>query len=124
VCPPFGQDDNDDVYLRGSTTGVTIGNTLDQLRIDDIARTSGLHAELTIGTTAVELKVGASALANRKYVVMRPRDNDIYYGYSSGVTTTTGMELFKGEFLMLPIGVAVWLIASGAGKKIAIGELS
>ena len=123
MCP-VSYDDNNDTTITGGTDSTTIGNVGNQLRADDAARTSAVYSELTVGTSPVELKVGASALTNRKYVVIRPKDADIYLGYSNAVTTTTGMKLFKDEFLMLPIGVAVWLVASGSGKKISIGELS
>ncbi len=111
-------------YLVGGTVGTIIGNTGSSLSTDDVARISGVYTELTVGTSAVELKVGATMLTDRKYVVIRPKDSSVYYGYNNSVTTTTGTEVFRGEFLMLPIGVPVWLIASGAGKKVSIGELS
>jgi hypothetical protein len=117
-------DDNNDTNITGGTDGTTVGNDSNKLLVDDVARVSAIYSELTVGTSAVELKVGASRLANRKYVMIRPKDTGLYLGYDSSVTTTTGMALFKDEFLMLPIGVAVWLIASGSGKKTSIGELS
>jgi hypothetical protein len=123
----FGAYDRDDVKVKGddgTDEGKLIGTVDAAMKMDDVARTSALYAELTVGTSAVELKVGASALANRKYVTMRPKDNTIYFGFSNAVTSTTGMKMFKDEFYMLPVGVAVWLIADGASKKISIGELS
>lgn len=92
----------------------------------DVLNREGVYTELTVGLTAVELKVGGSVITKRQAVTMQPRDNNIYWGYSNSVTTTTGTQLFKNQFIMLPIGeeVSVWLIADGAGKKVRIGELA
>jgi hypothetical protein len=92
----------------------------------DVLDSVGLYAELTVGTTPVELKVGGTALVDRQAVTMRPKDNAIYWGYDSSVTTTTGTRIYKDEFLMLPIGdnISVYLIANDAGKLVSIGELS
>lgn len=108
----------------GNTDGTRIGNILDQLKSDDTARVSGVYSELTVNTSAVEAKVGGSKLSNRKYLSLRPKDNGIYYGFDNSVTTTTGTVLFKDELMILPYGISVWLIASGSGKKISIGEAS
>lgn len=92
----------------------------------DSANETGLYSELTVGTTAVEVKVGASALENRKVVHMLAKDNSIYWGYDSSVTTTTGTRIFKNQFIPLPAGdnISVWVIADAANKKLSIGELA
>ena len=110
--------------IKGATDGTGIGNVSDRLKMDDCARTAGVNAEVTIGTTAVEAKADTTALTNRRYLVLRPKDNDIYWGFSNGVTTTSGTKMFKDELLVLPFGVAVWLIASASNKKISVSEAS
>lgn len=121
---PIGFDNQDSDYIKGGTDNTLIGNVADQQKVDDVARTAAVYGELTVGTSPVELKVGVSALANRKYITMRPKDSGIYFGYNNSVTITSGTKLFKDEFLILPIGVSVWLIADASNKKISIGELS
>lgn len=124
---PIATDNGNSDYILGddgSENGVLIGATGKQLQTDDVARVSGLYTELTVGTTPVEVKVGGTALANRKYVTLRPKDNSIYWGYNNSVTTTTGTRIFKDELIILPVGVPVWVIADAAGRKISIGELS
>jgi hypothetical protein len=93
---------------------------------EDVLEQSASYGTLTVGTSAVELKVGGSALTNRQAITMLPITRDIYWGYNSSVTTSTGTKLFKGQFLMLPIGpsVTVYLIAASAGTDVRIGELS
>ena len=51
---------------------------------------------LSVGTSAVEAKVGGSVLSDRKAIAVQPLDFDIYWGYDSGVTTSTGHLLYKG----------------------------
>lgn len=92
----------------------------------DHANNAGVYGTLSVGTTAVEVKVGGSALSQRKNVTIQPKDNGIYWGYDSSVTTSTGMELFKDQVLSLPVGpdISVYLIGDGAGKSARIGELA
>lgn len=117
-------DDNNDTKIIGATDSTEIGNVGDQLKSDDVARTDAVYGVLSVGTSPVELKVGASALSNRKYVVIRPQDNNVYMGFDSSVTSSNGIRLFKNEFMMLPIGTSVYLVASSGSRDVSIGELS
>ena len=92
---------------------------------EDVLEVGAVYKSLTVSTSAVELKVGASALATRQAVTLLPIDRDIYWGYDSSVTTANGTKLFKGQFLMIPIGptVTVYLISTGS-TDVRIGELS
>jgi len=99
---------------------------MSNLNFIDVLNSDGNQASLTVGTSAVELKVGASPMDLRQAVTMQPKDTGVFWGYTSGVTTSTGTELFKDQFLMLPIGpeVSVYLVATGSGKEVRIGELA
>lgn len=92
----------------------------------DHANDDAAHGAMTVGTSAVELKVGGSVLANRKAVTMQAMDNSVYWGYSNTVTVSTGTRIFKNQFIPLPVGpdIHVWLIADAAGKNVRIGELA
>ena len=92
----------------------------------DHANEDAKYGTLTVGLTAVELKVGGAPLLNRKVVTMQPQDNKIYYGFDNTVTVATGTRVFKNQFLPLPCGpdITVYLIADGAGKDVRIGELA
>lgn len=91
----------------------------------DHANSQAKYGSLTVGTTAVELKVGANRMEDRKVVTMQTKDNNVYWGYDSSVTTSTGTQIFKDQFMPLPVGpdIEVWLIADGAGKDVRIGEI-
>lgn len=92
----------------------------------DVLNTSGSTAEVTVGTSAVALRVGGSNLADRQQIILQPKDNNIFIGYTSGVTTTTGLKLFKDQTVILPIGdqVTVWAISNGSGRLIIVQELA
>lgn len=85
----------------------------------------GVYGELTVGTSPVLVKVGASALAGRTYVGIRPKANSVYFGFDNSVTTTTGMRIFKDELVILPVSdvLTLYLVANGAGRAVSIFEL-
>ena len=76
-------------------------------------------------SVAQELKVGASALTRRKGVAIQPVDNDIYYGFDNTVTDTTGFEISKGDFVVVPYKgtVPIWLVAKSGTVDVKIAEL-
>lgn len=71
--------------------------------------------QITVGTTPVEIKVGAQALANRRLVKVYNADqtNKIYVGTSSGVTTSTGYPIKpdSAETFIIAAGSSVTLYA-------------
>lgn len=96
-----------------------------ELQISDISNNGGVHGSLTVGTSAVEAKVGGSALANRKTLTIFNNSNaDIFFGYSNAVTTATGTPIFKNQFAEFEVGpsTSVWLIAGTAGNNTRVTE--
>ena len=75
----------------------------------------GVHGAISVTSTPVELKVGASVLEERTIVTMKPLNGDIYYGYSNAVTVATGTLVKKGQFWPLEAGdsLSVWLVSAG-----------
>ena len=60
-----------------------------KLKTNDIISTQGLQLTITVGTSAVEVKVGANRLVDRVAVSVDNTSNStIYWGYDSGTTTT------------------------------------
>ena len=112
--------------LDGTETKPVKVSDNQDMGISDTLDVSAVYASLPVGTTAVELKVGGSPLANRKYVQFQPRDKGIFFGYSSGVTISNGTEVFKNSLILLPIGpnLSVWFIADAVSKSLRIGELA
>lgn len=91
----------------------------------DISNNGGTQGALTVGTSAVEAKVGASPLANRKTLTVHNNSNStIYWGYTSGVTTANGTPLYKDQFAVWDVGpgTSVYLIAGSAGNETRVTE--
>lgn len=95
------------------------------LYVSDVSNNGGVEGALTVGTSAVEVKVGGSALANRKLVTLSNNSAaTIYWGYTSGVTTTTGTPLLKGQERGWECGpgTSIWVIAGTASLNTRITE--
>jgi hypothetical protein len=96
------------------------------LQVTDRANTDGAQGSLTVGTSAVEAKVGASALSNRKTLtVFNNSSSIIYWGYTSSVTTSTGTPIRRfqqGSWEGLGPDLSVFLIAGSAGNDTRVTE--
>lgn len=85
----------------------------------------GLYGSLSVSTTAVEVKVGASVDEDRQVVTVQPLDGDIYYGYNSSVTTSTGTKIFQGQFFPFEASrrLSIYLIAESGTVDVRITEV-
>lgn len=95
------------------------------LQVSDVADNAGVFGAITVTTTAIEAKVGASNLANRKNLTLYNNGGaTIYFGYANTVTTSTGTPLFKEQTVSFAIGpnLSVWLIASGGSRDVRVTE--
>jgi hypothetical protein len=109
----------------GSETNVVNANANGNLLTADISNAGGTQGTLNVGTSAVELKVGASPLSNRKNAsLFNNSSNTIYWGYTSGVTTSTGTPIFKNQTVVWGIGpsTSVFLIATSVTNDTRITE--
>lgn len=94
----------------------------------DVVENGFLAAELSVGTTQTEVKVGASRVSARQVVgIYNNSSSTIFYG-PTGVTTSganKGFPIFKDEKIYLPIGdTALYLIAGSASNSVLIQEIS
>jgi len=94
-------------------------NTLGELATNDTPQ-QGLSGVLNLTTTAQELKVGASALVNRKTIEMQALDKNVTWGYN----TNCEFDLFKNQFFALPAGenCTLYLKASTGTAAVAVSE--
>lgn len=99
-------DDNDDVKLKSLDGPVAYGS-------------------ISVSTSAVEAKVGASALAGRAILIIQPKANNIYLGYDNSVTTSNGIQLFKNQTIIVEFtdDVSVYLIAQSGTNDVRIQEI-
>lgn len=106
-----------------SDSNATYGN--DEGSVSDIVNTSGVYGSLTVGTSAIEVKVGSNRLAFRKSVTFLNNSNRvIYWGYNNSVTTSTGTPIEKGQMVTWSIGedLAIWVIGEAANLNSRITE--
>jgi hypothetical protein len=84
---------------------------------------SGVSGAITVGTSAVEAKVGASRLANRKMLTIQPTNGPVWIGVGTSITTATGTQIFTNQVLTLSVGdVTVFVISNAAGRDVRITE--
>lgn len=97
-----------------------------ELLTNDRVNTSAVYNQISIGTTAVAARVGASNLVERKVIHITPKSNGLYWGYNNSVTTTTGTKMFKDSTYTFKYGpnITVWLIGDAVGKTANVGEIS
>lgn len=94
-------------------------NTIGELETNDTPQ-QGVSTVLNLTTTAQELKVGASALVNRKLIEMQALDKNVKWGYN----TDCDFDLFKNQFFALPCGenCTIFLKTSTGTADIAVSE--
>ena len=114
------------VKLVGSNSTGTeqtpIGSkTNGQLDVYDGCNTSALDTVLALTTVAIEGKVGASRLLNRKYIEMQALTTNVKWGYNS----SCNFDLFKNQFFSLPTGdVQIFFKVTTGTGSVAFSEKS
>lgn len=96
------------------------------LQTADILNKNVTQGTLTVGTGAsVEVKVGATALADRKSILLQAQGSNITYGFSAGSQPFT---LANGSLVTLTVGenIGVWVRrTTGLGTvPVAIAEFA
>jgi hypothetical protein len=99
----------------------------DKTHVAKVLNSNGVEGALTVGTSAIELKVGSTPLEFRQSATLYNNSNSIiYWGYTSSVTTSTGTPIEKKQFVEWEVGDsrAIYLIAGSAGNNVRITEAS
>ncbi len=92
---------------------------------DILQGTTGTQAALTVGTSAVLVNVSGSNLTARKSVTLENNSLvTIYWGYTSGVTTSTGTPIPPGGFRewIASAAVNVYVIAGTSSNNTRVTE--
>ena len=86
----------------------------------DIISTSGIETTLSITTTASVAKVGASNLADRKYIFIEAQEAGVKWGFSSSCL----FNAFKNQAIWIPAGdaVDVYLKTSSGTIDVVVAE--
>lgn len=91
-----------------------ISSDKDQLPTKDVLSSSLTLANLTVGTTAVAIRVGGSNLTPRKVILIQPTNGTIYWGSTNTVTTSTGFPIFQNQQVSIAIDETITLYAVAA----------
>lgn len=107
----------------GGEIGYVSSTNKGELVTTDIMNTSAVQVVLTVSTTAVAARVGASNLSERKMLVIQCQTNGITYGFSSG---SQPFNLPNGSTLTLSLGpnVTIWLKKASGSGSVVVAELS
>ncbi len=86
------------------------------------------YGKVTVGTTAVELKIGTAAIPGRTGLMVANASSDttvLYIGTDSNVTASNGFPIKAGEHLFLNLvpGQKVYAIGSTASVDARIIEI-
>jgi hypothetical protein len=94
--------------------------------IADVNNKTYVSGAITVGTTAVEVKVGANRISPREMVrLYNNSQSTIFYG-PSGVTVNSGEPLQPGEAVSIPAGdqLGVFAIASTTNLNCRVQEMA
>jgi hypothetical protein len=106
----------DPVVNNADGSGNLLTSLNGQLSTDDIINTSIASGSITVSTTAVAARVGASNVTNRKMLMICPIGATVYIGASNAVTTATGTPILPGAIISFAFGAGVtpYLIAASS----------
>jgi hypothetical protein len=97
------------------------------LKVQDGLKDGGVQGNLNLvtGGTSYEAKVGLAKLVGRKSLAITALD-DMYWGYTSAVTTSSGTPLYKNQQIVFAVDsdspFEIWLVASANNKNARIAE--
>jgi len=95
----------------------------DRAEFDDVLEDGHLEDTFTIGTSPVEIKVGASIMDGRELVIVHNDSDDPVFHGSATVTVATGIPILSGVTMAIPAGRAVYLVAGSAGNVVRGHEI-
>lgn len=98
----------------------------DSTEFVDVSLEAYVSGPVTVGTTAIEAKVGATRLHDRELLIILNNGPTTIFVGPSGVTPTTGMPIYKCQAISLPAGdsVGVFLIAQTGTCHAIVQEMA
>lgn len=96
--------------------------------LSDVLNDAYVSGVVSVGTSAVEAKVGGSPLATRERLVIYNDSNKTVYWGPSSVTisgSTKGIPLGSGQMVMIPAGanLSVYLVSDSLSNNVIVQEL-
>jgi len=115
-----------DVSLHdGEGKGIKSYPTSDLGVSDIIDNPNGVYGSITIGTVAVEARVGSQALVGRKSLNIYNKSNkSIFWGLDNNVTINTGVEVYPKQHVVWDISdnTHIWLISDTNNLDVRVVE--
>lgn len=95
-------------------SGNVINSNNNQLQTRDVINTAGQNRAQSITTSSAEALGGTTILVNRKFISLTPTNGTIYWGFTSGITTSSGTPIFKNQSVTIGVtdNVHVYVIAA------------
>jgi hypothetical protein len=93
-------------------------------RNDEIVNDSYVQGTVSVTTSEIEAKVSGSRLSGRQMLRIYNASNSTVYMGPTGVTTSNGEPIVKGQWINIAVGdqVAVFLIASSGTNSVIVSE--
>lgn len=99
-----------------------------ELKTVDGLRGGGVHGVLnsTTANVAIEAKVGASRLTNRKLLVITIQSTGVFYGFDNTVTVASGTPVANNQVLTFTIdpdsSFQIWLVSASTNRAYRVLE--
>lgn len=89
-----------------------------------VAKYGYVHGSISVGTSAVQVKVGGSNLSNRQCLVIFNKSTSTIYRGGSDVTTSNGVPIEPSQETVLYVSdsIDVFLIAGSASNNVIVEE--
>jgi len=98
-------------------------NSRQELEVNEGIRSQIINGALTVGTTALEVKVGASRLFERRGIKLFNNSSRLIYWGDSSVSISNGIPLEKKQFVIIKIGdVPLFVISDQGGLDARVAE--
>jgi len=97
------------------------GSTLPTIEFLNTSATFGARSASAVITASV---VAGTNQSGRRLLTILPFDGDVFYGFTSDVTTATGTPIFQQEKISLPYGsaITVFVVPSTGTVNLRITE--
>jgi hypothetical protein len=113
------------VVVASNQVAIPVSQSTTPWIVSDALNSTGVQGAITVTSSSIEAKVGVSRLAGRKLLtVFNDGTATIWWGYTSGVTTSSGTPIFKGQQFNWNItdGLGIWLIAVSGSHNVRVTE--
>jgi len=81
-----------------------------------------IDAVISLTGTVQEVKVGATAMSDRRMIMIQPLNGNIWFGTDSSVSPTNGSKLFKYEKIWIPTEGPIYIVKDNTDVEVYVIE--